>query len=238
VPARQPAWRYHECLLDLSRETSFAEDCADRNQRPLIMVWGDSTAAALMPGLRKVQETRNFGIAQFTSSSCIPAVGADIAGNPNCRAINDKVLAIARDLKPDIVLLHGTWQEHMDEVAGTVAMLRQAGARVVVLGGVPFWRRGLPSEVLRYYMLRHSLTPVRYKGDIGPNWSDAVLREKLVPVGAEFISAREVLCTADGCLTRTGDSAADISTGDQIHLTAGGSAFLVEAIIGRVLGGK
>ena len=45
----------------------------------------------------------------------------------------------------------------MDEVAGTVAMLRQAGVRVVVLGGVPFWRRGLPSEVLRYYMLRHSL---------------------------------------------------------------------------------
>ena len=191
-----------------------------------------------MPGLRKVQETRNFGIAQFTSSSCIPALDADIAGNPNCRAINDKVLAIARDLKPDIVLLHGTWQEHMDEVAGTVTMLRQAGARVVVLGGVPFWRRGLPSEVLRYYMLRHSLIPVRFKGDLGPNRMDAVLREKLVPLGAEFISARDVLCNADGCLTRTGDSAADISTSDQIHLTAGGSAFLVEAIIDRLLGSK
>jgi len=239
VPERQPAWRYHECLLDLSRETAFAEQCVDKNRRPLILVWGDSTAAALMPGLRKAQETRNFGIAQYTSSSCIPAVGADIAGNPNCRAINDKVFSIVRDLKPDVVLLHGTWQEHMDKVAGTVALLKQqTGARVVVLGGVPFWRRGLPSEALRYYMLRHSLVPVHYKGDIARDGWDAVLREKLVPLGAEFISAREVLCNVDGCLTRTGDSAADLSTSDQVHLTAGGSAYLVDAIIGRILGSK
>jgi hypothetical protein len=116
--------------------------------------------------------------------------------------------------------------------------LKQTGARVVVLGGVPFWRRGLPSEMLRYYMLRHSLMPARFKGDIAPHSHDAVMREKLAPLGAEFISAREVLCNAEGCLTRTGDSAASISTSDQIHLTEGGSAFLVEAIIDKVLGGK
>jgi peptidoglycan/LPS O-acetylase OafA/YrhL len=238
VPAQQPAWRYHQCLLDLSRETSFADECAEPNRRPLLFVWGDSTAAALIPGLRKAQATRNFGIAQFTSSSCIPAVGADVAGNPNCRAANDKVLSIVRELKPEIVLLHGTWQEHMDEVANTVTLLKQGGARVVVLGSVPFWRRGLPNEVLRYYMLRHSLVPARFKGDIAPSGFDAPLRERLVPLGAEFVSARDVLCNVDGCLTRTGDSAADISTSDQIHLTEGGSAFLVEAIIDRVLAGK
>lgn len=238
VPAQLPAWRYHQCLLDLSRETSFAENCAERSRRPLVLVWGDSTAAALLPGLRKAQETRSFGIAQFTASSCIPAVGADIAGNPNCRTVNDKVLAIARDLKPEIVLLHGTWQEHMDEVGKTVALLKQTGARVVVLGGVPFWRRGLPNEVLRYYMLRHTLVPMHFKGDIAPDGFEAVLREKLVPLGAEFISAREVLCDAEGCLTRTGEGAASISTSDQIHLTEGGSTFLVEAIIERLLGNK
>ncbi len=67
---------------------------------------------------------------------------------------------------------------------------------------------------------------------------DAVLREKLVPLGAEFISARDALCNAEGCLTRTGGSAADISTSDQIHLTEGGSAFLIDAIIDRLLGSR
>jgi len=45
---------------------------------------------------------------------------------------------------------------------------QQTGARVVVLGPVPFWRRGLPSEVLRYYMLRHSLIPMRFNGASRP----------------------------------------------------------------------
>jgi hypothetical protein len=128
--SRQPSsWRLHQCLLDLGRDTSFAKDCADQSPRPLVFVWGDSTAAALMPGLRKAQETRNFGIAQFTSTSCIPALNADIPGNPNCRAVNDKVMAIAREIRPDIVLLQGTWQLRLDNVAQTVTALKQTHRR-------------------------------------------------------------------------------------------------------------
>src|ERR1700730_5894733 len=107
VPTQNSKWRFHQCLLDLSHEMSFADDCVDRNRRPLVLVWGDSTAGALLPGLRKAQETRDFGIAQFTSSSCIPALNAEIAATPNCRAINDEILGRARAIKPDIVLLHG-----------------------------------------------------------------------------------------------------------------------------------
>ena len=40
---------------------------------------------------------------------------------PNCRANNDRVLALARQIKPDIVLLHGTWEKYLDHVAETVA---------------------------------------------------------------------------------------------------------------------
>ena len=118
---RSAKWRVHQCLLDLSHETSFADDCVDRDRRPLMLIWGDSTAGALMPGLRKAQQTRGFGIAQFTSSSCIPASMPTLPGVPNCRAINDKVLALARELQPDIVLLHGTFEKHLDRVAETVA---------------------------------------------------------------------------------------------------------------------
>src|SRR5437667_6263365 len=144
-------WRFHECLLDLSHETSFADSCVDRDRRPLILVWGDSTAGALLPGLRKAQELRDFGVAQFTSTSCVPALNADIASTPNCRAINNKVLSLARQIGPDVVLLHGTWGEHLDHVAETVVALKQqTTARIVVLGGVPAWRRGLPNEMVSY----------------------------------------------------------------------------------------
>jgi len=239
VPTQNSKWRIHRCLLDLSHEMSFADDCVDRTRRPLVLVWGDSTAGALVPGLLKAQQTRNFGIAQLTSSSCIPALNADIPSTPNCRAINDKVLSLVRDIQPDIVLLHGTWEKYLDHVAETVVALKQqTAARVVVLGGVPAWRRGLPSEVLHYFMLHRRLIPVRSNVAAQSNGYDAVMRAKLVPLGAEFISASDTLCTEDGCVTRTGDSAGDISASDQVHLTEKGSEFLINAVIDRVLGGQ
>ncbi len=235
VPEQTSQWRIHQCMLDLSHETSFADDCVDQNRRPLILLWGDSTAGALMPGLRKAQESRDFGIAQFTSSSCIPAINVDIPGVPKCRAINDKVLELARQLKPDVVLLHGTWEKYLDHVAETVTALKQAtGARVVVLGPVPVWKRGLPNEVLRFFLLYHRLIPERLKAS-GSNGYDAEMRAALLPRGAEFMSVWDTLCNTDGCLTRVGEEASDILVSDQVHLTEKGSVFLVQSIIDALL---
>jgi peptidoglycan/LPS O-acetylase OafA/YrhL len=236
VPTQAAQWRVHECLLDLSHEMTFADSCVDRDRRPLVLVWGDSTAGALMPGLRNAQQTRDFGIAQFTSSSCVPALNTDVAGVPNCRAINDRILSRVRELRPEIVVLHSTWDRYLDGVAATVTALKQqTGARIVVLGSVPWWKRGLPNEVLRYFMLHHGLIPER-STRAEADKSGATLRTKLVPLGAEFISVWDVMCNADGCLTRIGDRAGDISASDQVHLTEKGSVFLVQSIIDKVLG--
>ncbi len=238
VPTQSSQWRVHECLLDLSHEMTFADSCVDQGRLPLVFVWGDSTAGALLPGLRKAQQTRAFGIAQFTSSSCIPALNTDVAGTPNCRAINDKILSLAREIKPDIVLLHSTWDRYLDGAAETVAALKQqTNARIIILGTVPWWKRGLPNEVLRYFMLHHRLIPERSSRS-EPDGSGAALRRKLVPLGAEFISVWDAMCNADGCLTRIGDTAKDISASDQVHLTEKGSVFLIQSIIDEVLRGQ
>ena len=238
VPTQVTKWRVRTCLLDLSQDTSFAADCVDHDRRPLLLVWGDSTAGALMPGLLEAQRTRNFAIAQLTASSCVPALNADIPGVPNCRANNDRVLAITRQIRPDVVLLHGTWEKYLDHVGETVTALRQIGARVVVLGPVPLWKRGLPNEVLRYYMLHHRLIPERSDRATAHGSFDATMREALVPLGAHFISASDALCNADGCLARIGDNADDITASDQVHLTEKGSVFLVRSIIDDVLDGQ
>jgi hypothetical protein len=143
-----------------------------------------------MPGLRQAQEAHGFGITQMTASCCIPAANADIAGMPNCRAINDKVFELARRLHPDIVILNGTFEKYLDHVVETVVALKQMmDVRVIVLGPVPGWNRGLPNEVLRYYMLHHDLIPRRFNGAVSSNWYDAKMRAALVPEGTEFISA-------------------------------------------------
>lgn len=238
VETENKKWRAHQCLLDLSRETNFADSCVERDRRPLVLIWGDSMGGALLPGLRNAQEQRGFAIAQLTSSSCIPALGVDIAGVPNCRAINDKVLSLVKEIKPDIVVLHGAWEKHLDHVAQTVdALRRETGARVVVLGGVPIWRRGLPSEVLRHFLIHRALIPERWP-ESAPAVPDAVMRGKVEPLGAIFISASDALCNAQGCLTRIGNDAADLTASDKVHLTEKGSIYLVQSIIDRVLGAQ
>ena len=238
VPEQTAQWRVGKCLIDLSHQSNFAEECVERNRRPLLLLWGDSTAGALMPGLLKAQQTRDFGLAQLTASSCVPILDVDIAVTPNCRASNDRVLAMAIKLKPEVILLHGTWGLRTGaDVEKTVATLRkQVGARVIVLGPIVVWRRGLPNEVMRHYMLHHELIPAR--SQLG-GWFknlDAELREAAVAGGGEFISAGKVLCNEQGCLTRLGDAAGDITASDGIHLTEKASVFLVQGLIDRVLG--
>jgi hypothetical protein len=152
--------------------------------------------------------------------------------------MNDKVISLIRQIEPDIVLLHGTWEKHLDNVAETVvALKKETNARVVVLGGVPTWRRGLPSEVLRYFILHRALIPERSPSAAQSSAYDAVMRARLEPLGAEFISASDVFCNAQGCLTRIGDAAADIAVSDQVHITEKGSIFLIASIIDRLLAG-
>ena len=161
-----------------------------------------------MPGLRKAQQTDDFGIAQFTSSSCIPALNTDIAGVPNCRAINDKVLSLARDLQPDIVLLHGTWERYLDRVAETVTALKQetkAQRHRARFGAVVEARPAERSAAL--FHAASSPDPAALRSCRGRFDPAPRLREKLVPLGAEFISVWDAMCNADGCLTRIGDTA-------------------------------
>jgi peptidoglycan/LPS O-acetylase OafA/YrhL len=237
VPSQNAQWRVHRCLIDPSHETAYAEECVERDRRPLLLVWGDSTAGALMPGLLKAQATRKFGIAQLTASSCVPILNIDIAVTPNCRANNDRVRALARQLKPEIILLHGTWEKNLDQVGATVATLkRETSARIIVLGSDVIWKRGLPNELLRHYLLHHELIPARSQAGLWIRDIDTELRRAATAADGEFISAGEVLCNEQGCLARLGDEARDITASDQVHLTEKASDFLIAAIIDRILG--
>jgi hypothetical protein len=87
-------------------------------------------------------------------------------------------------------------------------------------------------------VLHHDLIPARSSNAVPPDAYDAIMRAKLVPLGAAFISASDVFCNADGCLTRIGDAASDILASDHVHLTEKRSVFLAQSIIDRLLGAQ
>lgn len=232
------SWRISECLIDPKKETSFGKSCMEE-ARPLLFLWGDSTATALMPGLRHLQHERNFGLAQFTANSCGPWISVDIPGNPNCRGINDEVLGIVSRARPETVILHARGSTRPEDIAGLKRTILALNAlsirRIIVLGPVPVWKRGLPNEVLRYSVVNHALIPSRVSQRVFRTWDDAEMRSVLTEAGAVYISAWDAMCDRDGCLTRLGERPEDVVASDQHHLTERGSEFLIDAIKDRIL---
>ena len=77
----------------------------------LLLLWGDSHAAHLYPGLRTAAREQGFRIAQLTASACPPLLDLRSPHRPKCHAVNAGVLVKARELLPDSVVLSARWED-------------------------------------------------------------------------------------------------------------------------------
>jgi peptidoglycan/LPS O-acetylase OafA/YrhL len=203
-------------------------NCIEPGNKPLLFLWGDSTAAALFPGLKKAQETIPFRLARFAAPGCAPILSA----NANCDAVNDLVFGFVKSSHPEIVLLHAMWDRthNLDKLGETIRQLKALKIpRIVILGPVPLWKRTLPHSLVNTYRFRHVIADRIASGVTGAG-SDEQMRAVSQAAGVEYLSAWGVLCDGEGCLTRVGPTADDVVTTDIVHLSDAGSKFLVETI--------
>jgi peptidoglycan/LPS O-acetylase OafA/YrhL len=205
-------------------------NCIEPGDKPLLFLWGDSTAATLYPGLKHAQQTVPFRLAHFASPGCAPILAA--GSNVRCDQDSSVAFGFIKSSHPEIVLLHAMWDKSndLDKLGDTVRQLRAIGVpRIVILGPVPVWKRTLPHSLVNFYRLRHTIADRIAAGVSGPE-SDERMAAFSKTAGVEFISAWHVLCNSDGCLTRVGHTANDVVVTDIIHLSDAGSTFLIEAI--------
>jgi peptidoglycan/LPS O-acetylase OafA/YrhL len=222
-------WRVHECMLLDTDSGGFSKDCAE-TKRPLVLVWGDSTASALIPGFRALQNERDFGLAQYTVSSCKPYLTKIESTNDLCIARNKKISDTVRLLVPDVVILHALWDvnDTAEMIKPTIDALRSSHIkRIIILGPVPVWHGGLPAAVAAYYRLKRRIIPERTFEAVDPAFGDDNLRRIADKLGVTYVSARNILCNGDGCVARIGTS---LTVFDTVHLTSTGSEYLVRAI--------
>ncbi len=229
LPDAREGLRVHECMLLDSDTNGFFSNCVDQ-KHPLIAVWGDSTASALIPGLRKLQETADFGIAQFTVSSCPPLLVRLSSMTDLCLERNQKIVSLIGASSADVVLLHAYWDASYttDKLGPTIEALRaQNVRRIVIFGPVPVWRGGLPAVVSTYFRRTGAVIPERTWQYVETSSGDAKMRKIALSLGLDYISARDALCNVRGCVTRVGNS---LVARDTVHLTQTGSEFLLSSV--------
>jgi peptidoglycan/LPS O-acetylase OafA/YrhL len=233
LPPKSNAGFQDECFTE-APGARFGPNCIEQGEKPLLFVWGDSTAAALYPGLKKAQETVPFRLAHFAAPGCAPILAA--GSKARCDEVNDVVFGFMKSSHPEIVLLHAMWEENVDlaKLRETIRRLRALDIpRIVILGPVPVWKRTLPDSLVNFYRLRHVIPDRIATGVSGPK-SDERLEAFSRAAGVEYVSAWHVLCNPEGCLTRAGPTANDVITTDIVHLSDAGANFLVQAIERRL----
>jgi len=152
-----------------------------------------------------------------------------------------------RSLKPNIVILSAFWpqyQDRLNKISTALAFLSTLGTpKTIVVGPAPFWYRSAQMTLYDAY----KKDPTRRVPERLPEYQgkffaqdpehgetmDSVERdvsEIAKRFGVTFVSPRAILCNAQGCLVRVGNTAKDILQVDNSHFGDAGSWFLVHAI--------
>jgi hypothetical protein len=225
-------YRHGTYLLDEGQdERDFKVDLAEvAPGKPSIVLWGDSHAAALYPGLHQVLG-RRFNIVQRTMTKTPPLLGRYLVSESG-RRVSANVIDIVQRIHPEYVILEAAWERYeWREVEATIGELKNRGVpHVVLVGPVPLWNESLPHLMFEYIRWhRNEAVPLRIRGRISPEplQIDRAMEAMGHRLGINYISPCAILGNADGFLVRAGDAVDDLMDYDSSHLTAHGSLYLV-----------
>ena len=111
------------CLATTNQDTpNLTPTCyPSTTSLPIVVMWGDSHAAALAPGLRALASARGYAFAELTKNSCTPLIGAThiiprlprLA--PACQRFNRTTLALIQsDPRIRVIVLTASWSAPLE----------------------------------------------------------------------------------------------------------------------------
>ncbi len=244
------AFREGTCFLQREQTAAaFKDSCLDpatgNTAEPLVLIWGDSHAADLFPGLDALKRQIGARLAQYTTAECPPILGIQVAGRPYCPSINDAVIDRIRQLKPDVVVLSASWDTYhinegpviADKLLHTMRLISAAGVkRTVVIGSAPFWSNPVTNLLLSevYHNLKQPV-PHRLQRTLLQPHDDALLMSTASKAQAVFVPIFDALCDQKTCLVTTGSTWQDVVVFDTNHFTAHGSVVIAQRIWPSIL---
>jgi peptidoglycan/LPS O-acetylase OafA/YrhL len=242
--------RQYRCLYQGIGPRSFPAICdgSDQPGARRVVLWGDSHAAHLGPGLEDLRRRENFKLAQYSSAACPPVAGFVSEHQPACAEVNAFVLGRIAELKPDTVILSGRWEIYNGrprlgrvepkDIKDIVAKLQSLGVKnVVVMGQFPIWSAQVPQLRARNFRLAATGVTPKAPGDLERNKAflnagiypaDEMVRQAVAGTGARFVSPLSTLCNAEGCLLVIPDTGGKPIYWDDNHFTRTGSIYFVE----------
>jgi peptidoglycan/LPS O-acetylase OafA/YrhL len=252
--AAEEAYRAGTCLLPGDQESwGFAAECdgTGGNNARRIILWGDSHAAHLFPGLHDLEQRGGaIRVAQYSAAACPPILRFSSSVRKLCASVNDFVVGRIEMLRPEIVIMAARWELYQSgswgeiteaAIRATVTRLKSMGVgRVVGIGEFPVWESSAQKVRLRLsrtaaidvfgYQGGAAAPPVRNKTFLedGALDVDRKIGPAFESAGATFISPAASLCNEEGCLLVVPDTD-ELLMWDTNHLSKAGSIYFVRS---------
>lgn len=241
--------RYNRCFIEAldgrAVSAAFLPECNGRDgtasAAPLVVLWGDSHAASLYPGLHRQSQLQGFGLAQFTAAGCPPVLDFEVENKKDCVEVNRYVWSKIAELRPHSVILAAHWSMYNGEekwnkldyekLRVTLQQLRsQPVDNVVLIGHLPLFKSRQPKVGARTF--RANAVDRTYK-TFNPLAveTDKQLRTIAQQQNVAFVSPIDLLCNAEGCLISTSKEILRPLAWDNSHLTEDGSNLLIELAV-------
>lgn len=193
----------------------------DFNLENTLLIWGDSHAQQLYPGLHK-HLPKNWQILQVTSSGCAPDISVQHNLSTNyCAKSNNFALEAIKKVRPNIVIVGQNLGHKVERMYSIGSALESLGVqKIIFTGPSPHWTSDLPRIVVRKLWVD---TPDRtFTGiDAKVLKDNEALKQNFKSNSSRyFVSIIDYFCNEMGCLTRIGsDRQSGITTWDYGHLT-------------------
>ncbi len=200
-------------------------------EKQLAVLWGDSVAAHLYPGLSEALARHGFILGQATASACPPTIGYDAPQRPFCEPFNARALALMLERKPALVIMASLWGDlaALDHVKDPIERLQAASIQVILLGPAAYYRDAVPKLLAR--RLDKGIHGTTSQGDMADfvASSESRVRSLAVQNHFPFVSILGAYCSAGQCPMVT-DADVPIEF-DPLHFTLEGSHFVADKIL-------
>jgi hypothetical protein len=239
-----------EQFVILNPDFFLQHGCLQRRAgKPAVLLMGDSHSASIGSGIRQWAKTQDMDFLQASGFLDPRLFCANQKIRKDLRACApDYARAVMKTLtaaKPDVLVLDMYWA-HPETLAGYPNMdawaeqiqraIPEIAAdlgvkKVIIVGEIPTWQGNLPQLLLSRFVKKHQSIPRRTFIAVDPAslQMNEVLQKVTWPKNTEYFSIHDLLCNADGCLTRVGENLrTDLVVWDYGHLTEVASRYVAE----------
>jgi peptidoglycan/LPS O-acetylase OafA/YrhL len=238
------------CHIQSTKSSDVKSNCIEKGGNDLLILWGDSYASSLYPGIIEHQKSNQsiYRVGQLTSAGCPPYLGVKITDHrKNCDEINKKSIDLIESSNPKWLLIHANFRDPRNHLSLSEELLLLGKTidriksiknppTILLVGQVPIWKKDLLQLLSELVLndLQHGL-PKSYLDVSYLNeniWEmDAHLLKLSKHHGVKYLSPLTVFCNKDkSCMTRVGETPLDALSIDSGHLSSSAARFLIKEL--------